>query len=219
MKSSHGIYDYQSGTEPAVYALRSTQVTTFASIVAFHEMGFRRIPVLAAKEISTMQDRNLKIVLVSDQSIRVARLKNELAGAGVSARLVLKPPNHSTAALLRRIGASKSKPNCLVLVDFTEDSVLSRRMLKNIAFGERRCRAVVGVLTAPETEELLESGEIDGGEATMFSPTEIGVLAKKLAGRACQEVLHSMSVLNQYGPILIRTQLDSQAMGGETASA
>ena len=74
-------------------------------------------------------------------------------------------------------------------------------------------------MTAPGTEELLESGEIDGGEATMFSPTDIGVLAKKLAGRACQEVMHSMSVLNQYGPILIRTQEDGQAVSGEPASA
>ncbi len=166
-----------------------------------------------------MPDRNLKIVLVSDQSIRVARLKNELASAGVEARLVLKPPNHTTAALLRRISESKSKPDCLVLIDFTEDSVLSRRMLKSIAFGERRCRAVVGVLTAPETEELLESGEIDGGEATMFSPTDIGVLARKLAGRACEEVMHSMSVLNQYGPILIRTQATGRAATGAPASA
>ena len=166
-----------------------------------------------------MQDKNLKIVLVSDQSFRVAKLRNELASAGVSARLILKPPNHTTAALLRRFTERKAKPDCLVLLDFTEDSVLSRRMLKSIAFGERRCRAVVGVLTAPETEELLESGEIDGGEATMFSPTDIGVLAKKLAGRACHEVMHSMSVLNQYGPILIRTGLDGRAMSGEPASA
>ena len=166
-----------------------------------------------------MQDKILKIVLVSEQSIRVAGLKNELARAGVDANLILKPPNHSTAALLRRFTESKAQPDCLVLIDFTEDSVLSRRMLKSIAFGDKRCRAVVGVLTAPDTEELLESGEIDGGEATMFSPTEIGVLARKLAGRACQEVLHSMSILNQYGPILIRTGVDSQAMGGRPATA
>lgn len=166
-----------------------------------------------------MPDRNLKIILVSDQSIRVARLKNELASAGVQASLVLKPPNHATAALLRRLTESKARPDCLVLVDFTEDSVLSRRMLKSIAFGDRRCRAVVGVLTAPETEELLESGEIDGGEATMFSATDIGVLARKLAGRACQEVMHSMSVLNQYGPILIRTQQDEHAISDEPATA
>lgn len=163
-------------------------------------------------------DARLKITLVSDESYRLACLQGCMRAAGLSAELSLRKPGHATAAALRRKRLDKTGPE-LVLLDFTRDDVVARRMLKSIAFGEKRSRAAVGILTSPETERLLEAGEIDGGEATMFSPTRVDVLLGKLTNGKALTMLRSIGVLNQYGPVLIRAREHCEACDAARQSA
>lgn len=157
------------------------------------------------QEPSTASER-LKITLVSNHSYRLGCLQSELRLAGLNAELTLKKPGHTTAAALRRLNPGKTGPE-LVLLDFTEDDIVARRTLKSIAFGDNRSRAAVAILTLPETEALLDSGEIDGGDATMFSPTKIDFLFGKLSGDEAAKMLKSITVLNEYGPVLIRANM------------
>ena len=152
---------------------------------------------------NTDPDARLKITLVSDDSYQLACLQSDMRAVGLRAELSLRKPGHSTAAALRRKRLDKSGPE-LVLLDFTRDDIVARRMLKSIAFGEKRSRAAVAILTSPETERLLDAGEIDGGEATMFSPTRVDVLFGKLTNGKARTMLRSIGVLNEYGPVLIR---------------
>lgn len=160
----------------------------------------------------------LKITLVSNHTYRLGCLQADLRGAGLKADLSLKKPGHTTAAALRRRNPEKTGPE-LVILDFTEDDIVARRTLKSIAFGDNRCRAAVAILTLPETEGLLDSGEIDGGDATMFSPTKIDVLFGKLGSDEATKMLRSITVLNEYGPVLIRanTECESCATARESA--
>ena len=158
----------------------------------------------------TTETDKLAITLVTDDNRRLNCLNDELCAAGLDARLDWNKPGHSTASRLRRMDPEKSDPG-LILLDFTIDHLMSRRMLKSIAFGEKRSKMALAVLTMPETEAILDSGEVDGGEATMFSPTSVASLFAKLAGPDSQATLRSIGVLNQYGPVLLRACSDCEA--------
>ncbi len=153
-------------------------------------------------------EEKLNVILVSDQTSRIASLKRDLTAAGINAALVLQKPGPQTAQKLRRIDPATASPH-LVLIDFTSDDKPGRRFLKSIAFGDRRTRAVIAILTSRETEELLQTGQIDGGDATMFSPITQATLLAKLSGARAPAVLRSMSVLNQYGPVLIAADVEA----------
>lgn len=146
--------------------------------------------------------QRLLLTMVSENSCQIASLKRDVMGAGLDADLRLKVAGHSAAASLRRIKADVEKPH-IVFLDFTEDTLLSRRMLRSIAFGEKRSAAILAVMTLPKTEALLQSGEVDGGEATMFSATSMSNVLQKLAGPSPQQMLHSLAVLNRFGPVLV----------------
>lgn len=171
-----------------------------------------------AEAAAANEPAKLSITLVSDESYRLCCLHNELRTTGLKANLRLKKPGHATASRLRRLDPEKAGPE-LIIIDFTVDQLMSRRMLKSIAFGENRSRMALAVLTRPATEMVLDSGEVDGGEATMFSPTSIDTLFAKLAGPDSDAMLRSISVLNQYGPVLIRANDECEACDTAQQSA
>ena len=141
--------------------------------------------------------------MVSENSCQIASLKRDVIGAGLDADLRLKTAGHTAAAALRRLKTDPGKPH-IVFLDFTADTLLARRMLRSIAFGEKRSPAILAVMTLPKTEALLQSGDVDGGEATMFSATSMSGILEKLAGPAAHRMLHSLAVLNRFGPVLVR---------------
>ncbi|MEM8814801.1 MAG: hypothetical protein AAGE85_03180 [Pseudomonadota bacterium] len=130
----------------------------------------------------------------------------------------MQKPNHQTVASLRRLEISAERPE-LVFIDFTVDSLLSRRMLKTIALCEKRSPAIVVALTRPATEALLDAGELDIGDTTIFSATPLTAILEKLGGERQKRVLHSLDVLNQYGPVLARAPDDFVAAGATQESA
>ncbi len=162
--------------------------------------------------------QRMLITLVSDVCYRVAYLAAGLRQAGVEAELRLKRPNHQTVASLRRLELSAHRPE-LVFIDYTTDTLLSRRMLKTIALCEKRSPAIVIVLTRPDTEALLEAGDLDVGDSTMFSATPLEAMLKKLGGEQRDTVLHSLEVLNRYGPVLARAPDEFVAAGATQESA
>jgi DNA-binding NarL/FixJ family response regulator len=110
----------------------------------------------------------------------------------------------ASAYLQSRTPYKKASLPDLVLFDLADLHKNSKDLLRSIAFGQQRTPVPVVLLTSPATECLLQAGDIDGGEATMFSPRTLASLLKKLVGQRQQGFLKALSTLYEYGPILAR---------------
>lgn len=143
------------------------------------------------------------LVLISEQQHRVACIKQDFKAIAGHVRLVVKPPTHKTISQVRRLDDG-NKPRTLLMLDYSQDSIPARHLLKTLAFGERRFDGMIAIVVSQATEGILENGELDSGQAIMFSSTDIRSFFSKLSGSGQEEILHSIRVLNQYGPVLIR---------------
>ena len=95
--------------------------------------------------------KNLDVLLIADDSYRVAMLRQAMQQQGLNCTI---------------------RPD-LVLFDLAEPDADSVELLRDVAFGSRRSEVPVVLLTSPASEPMLESGEIDEGQATMFSPRSL----------------------------------------------
>jgi len=154
--------------------------------------------------VTAKDSQPLTLVLISGQEDRVVCIEQDFKAIAGHVRLVVKAPTHKTISQVRRLDDG-NKPRTLLMLDFSEDSVPARHLLKTLAFGERRFDGMIAIVTTSTTESILENGELDSGQAIMFSSTDIRSFFSKLGGNGQEEILHSIGVLNQYGPVLIRT--------------
>ena len=155
------------------------------------------------------------MVLIADDAYRVAMLRRLMRRLGVSGQLKRLAPTAKAKAYLQRQTPFENAPlPDLVLFDLAELRHCDRRLLSALVFGERRTTAPVVLLTSPATEAMLENGELDSGNATMFSPRKLKSFLTQLAGRHSDDFLKALTTLYQYGPILARQParfLDSRA--------
>lgn len=150
--------------------------------------------------------RTISTLLISNSQERAGLIRNLMAEHALADTLTQLPADESAAERARRLCVDRSerRPD-LVLVDFTEAAPRSERLLLELALGRSRLRVPVVILTSKETEDLLQSGSLDDGEAVMFAPGELRNFVRKLSDRRRKRYLWSLSVLYQYGPILLRS--------------
>jgi hypothetical protein len=159
-----------------------------------------------AEGIHEVSEKNLDpvtVVFISEHDDRVACVRQDFDTYASEVRLVVKPPTHRTASQVRQLHAG-SRSRAVLLFDFTIDTIPARHVIKSLAFGDSRYEGLTGILTSPATEAILENGDLDSGTAVMFSPTEVRSFLSKLGGDGREEIIHSIGVLNQYGPVLFR---------------
>jgi len=77
--------------------------------------------------------------------------------------------------------------------------------LREIAFGQGKAGVPVILLTSPESQKLLDAGEIDGGQAVMFTPTALPSFVGKMRNGGRKSFFKALRTLYQFGPILVRT--------------
>jgi len=154
-------------------------------------------------------DRNLDLLLIADDPYRVAMLRRAMRHAGLNCTIRRLGQTKKASAYLGRVSPYENSalPD-LVLFDIADFDSSTVDIAKDIAFGERRSKVPVVLLTSPASETLLESGELDGGATTMFSPRTLETFLKKLVGRRRYGFLRALSTLYQYGPILARQPLN-----------
>jgi len=149
--------------------------------------------------------KNLDVLLIADDSYRVAMLRQAMQQSGLNCTIRRLDQTKRASAYLKRLQPYEHSPRPdLVLFDLAEPDPRSIELLRDVAFGNRRSEVPVVLLTSPASEPLLESGEIDDGEATMFSPRSLQTFLKKLVGRRRSGFLRALKTLYQYGPILAR---------------
>lgn len=149
--------------------------------------------------------KTLDIVLIAEHAYRVAMLQQLMRHTGLSGTIRrLGQTRRASDYLQNRAPYEKTPLPDLVLFDLAEIQEHTKSLLANLAFGALRTPVPVVLLTSPVTEELLEKGDIDCGDATMFSPRGLPDFLRKLADCRCDEFLAALVTLYQYGPILAR---------------
>ena len=148
---------------------------------------------------------SLDVLLIADDGYRVSMLRESMRQSGLSCTIRRMDQTRKASAYVRKLESyGKSPRPDLVLFDLAEPSEKTLEVLRDVAFGEQRSEVPVVLMTSPASEPLLESGEIDDGRATMFSPRALPSLLGKLVGSRRQGFLRALGTLYQYGPILAR---------------
>ena len=153
--------------------------------------------------MATSTGTDLQILLLADNARRVAMLRNSLRDNGIRGGIKRVGQSDKAFEWLQRSSPPSSEPlPDLILIDFAEADEDAVAAARDIAFGPNRSPVPVVLLTSPETESMLESGEVDDGEATMFTARALDLFLRKLVGQRRQSFLRALSTLYQYGPIL-----------------
>lgn len=161
-------------------------------------------------------DHNLDILLLADNMRRTSMLRSNLQLSQLNCKIKRIGHNEKATAYIRQrqLEQGGALPD-LILFDFAESRPKTLALARDIAFGEQRSPKPVVLMTSPETESLLESGELDGGEATMFTARALDTFLGKLVGRKRRGFLRALDTLYQYGPILARLPADYLDSNGE----
>lgn len=160
---------------------------------------------LESEKFMSLPRESLTILLIANNSYRIAMLKRMMCATGLECRLQVVEQSSIARARLRRVAPYNRSPlPDLVMYDLADPGEQSVAIVKDIAFGEHRSRTPVALLTSPTSERLLDNGEIDGGKAIMFSPRSLAPFLEKLVGPKRNAVLRAVRTFYQYGPFLIR---------------
>lgn len=147
----------------------------------------------------------ITIVLIADDSYRIALLRRAVRDAGVACTIYRIPVTTGARAFLKpKAPDGTTVTPDLVLCDFASTDANVCRTVQAVAFGSQRSAVPVVLLTSEATENLLDRGELDDGAATMFSARPLELVLRKLAGDSRRAFLRALATLNQYGPVLAR---------------
>ena len=149
--------------------------------------------------------RKVNTLFITNNPQRARVLQDLMADHGVTGALQRLAPGARTAARVRQLAVDRSerRPD-LVLIDFVDITPYTRKLVQDLALGHSRLRVPVVILTNSESEQLLQSGTLDENKAVMFESNDLRHFVANLADQRRKRYLWSLSVLYQYGPILLR---------------
>jgi len=150
-------------------------------------------------------DKNINLVLIADNPDRASMLRDTMERTGISGVIRRLMPGTPAVNCARKSGAYREKqlPD-LILFDYADPSEKNTSVLRDIAFGNDRSRVPVVLLTSPISQELLDTGNVGGNEAIMFSPTSLSSFVGKMKNGKRSSFFKALNTLYQYGPILVR---------------
>ena len=153
--------------------------------------------------MATSAVTNLQVLLIAENTRRVSMLRKSFRDNGLRCGIKRLGYSEKASQWLRRNSPPPSEPlPDLVLFDFAEAKPDAVALARDIAFGADRSPVPVVLITSPDTESMLESGELDDGKATMFTARALDVFLRKLVGRRRPGFLRALCTLYQYGPVL-----------------
>lgn len=151
------------------------------------------------------RDKGVELVLIAEQPERAALLRDTMRNNGINGVIRRLAPSRAAVACARNSGAyaNKGHPD-LIVFDYTEPTEHNTSILREIAFSNERSRVPVVLLTSPSSQDLLDTGDVDGDTAVMFSPTSLVSFVRKMQTSKRQSFFQALDTLYQYGPILVR---------------
>lgn len=163
-------------------------------------------------------EKGVNLVLIADNPDRASMLRATMEKTGINGVIRRLSPGAPAIDCARKSGAYRQKelPD-LILYDYADPDDRCTSVLRDIAFGSERARVPVVLLTSPGSQDLLDTGEVDGNKAVMFSPTSLSSFVGKMKTDTRTSFFKALDTLYQYGPILVRMprsmrQSDSEQM-------
>jgi len=159
------------------------------------------------------QDRAINLVLIADDPARASMLKVALERTGISGVIRRLEPGGTAIDCARKSGAYRQKdlPD-LILFDYADPNDRNTSVLRDIAFSDNKSRVPVVLLTSSSSQDMLDTGDIGGQEAIMFSPTSLRSFIGKMKYEKRQPFLRALDTLFKYGPILVRMPESSRKL-------
>lgn len=152
-----------------------------------------------------MMEKDLNLVLIADNPQRASMLRDTMEKIGIRGVIRRLPPGAPAVDCARRSGAYRDKDTPdLILFDYVNPNEQSTSILREIAFSKQRARIPVVLLTSSSSQELLNTREIAGNDAIMFSPTSLTSFVSKMKIEKRSTFFKAIDTLFQYGPILVR---------------
>jgi response regulator RpfG family c-di-GMP phosphodiesterase len=150
-------------------------------------------------------EKGVNLVLIADNPDRASMLRDTLEKTGINGVIRRLSPGAPAIDCARRSGAYRQKelPD-LILYDYADPNEQNTSVLRDIAFSNERARVPVVLLTSPASQDLLDTGEVDGNETVMFSPTSLRSFVGKMKAGKRTSFFKALDTLYQYGPIIVR---------------
>ena len=152
-----------------------------------------------------MGKESINLLLIGENSHRVALLRQALEARGLDYLLRRIDPGRGAVAYARQTGPHRKveRPD-LILFDYSEPNPGTISLLKSLTLGRKRATAPVVIMTSPTTEPLLEEANDHCDESMMFSPTNLASFIDKMSEHKRPRFLRAMSVMYDLGPIPVR---------------
>ena len=151
-------------------------------------------------------ENTIDVVLIADRPGRATLLRDLMQKKGVSGVIRRLAPGDRAVHRARQTGEFRrvALPD-LFFFDFSNPDKQTISVLRQIAFGRNKAKVPVVVLTSPESEALLDSGDIDGGAAVMLTPTSLTTCVERLHAGKRRAFFKALGIFYEFGPILVRT--------------
>ena len=151
------------------------------------------------------RENGVELVLIADRADCAAMLRDAMRKNGINGVIRRIAPGKAAIDCARKLGAYKDKaPPDLIIFDYSDPTEQNTAVLRDVAFCNDRSRVPVVLLTSPASQDLLDTGEVDGDTAVMFSPTSLVSFVRKMQDSKRNSFFRALHTLYQYGPILVR---------------
>jgi DNA-binding NarL/FixJ family response regulator len=151
-------------------------------------------------------DSRIDAVLIADRPGREMMLRDMMQDTGVTGIIRRLAPGDRAVHRVQRTGEfRRSDLPDLFFFDFSNPDQRTISVLRQIAFGANRSEVPVILLTSPESEALLDSGDVDGGRAVMLTPTSLSACVDRMRVENRRAYFKALRIFYEFGPILVRT--------------
>lgn len=152
----------------------------------------------------TANENAIHLVLIGDDPGCANTIRETLEVAGISGTIRRVRPGERAVKCARRRGSYKGadRPD-LIFFDYENPDEDKTTVLNEIAFCAERAEIPVVLLTSPESQELIDNGDVGDDKAVMFTPTSLSSFVGKMRNGHREKFLKAVRTLYEYGPILV----------------
>ena len=152
----------------------------------------------------TENEKDINLVLIGNDPGCANTIRESLQVAGISGIIRRVIPGERAVECARRKGSYQAADSPdLILFDYGEPDDDKTTVLNEIAFCPDRARIPVVLLTSPESQKLINRGDVGDDKAVMFAPTSLTSFVDKMRNGHREVFLQAVRTLYEYGPILV----------------
>lgn len=152
----------------------------------------------------TENEKDINLVLIGNDPGCAKTIQESLEVAGISGVIRRVTPGERAVECARRKGTYEaSESPDLILFDYEEPDEAKNTVLKEIAFCPERADIPIVLLTSPESQELIDNGDVGDDKAVMFTPTSLSSFVDKMRNGHREMFFKAVRTLYEYGPILV----------------